>query len=43
MRNGEKIFEADDPDFGGGAQVPVIWERETTYPKPTEADHDQSR
>ncbi len=24
-------------------QVPRIWERETTDPKPTEADHDQSR
>src|ERR1035438_6668572 len=23
-------------------QVPRIWERETTDPKPTEADHDQS-
>jgi hypothetical protein len=26
-----------------GAQVPRIWERETTDPKPTEADHDQFR
>jgi hypothetical protein len=25
-----------------GAPVPRIWERETTDPKPTEADHDQS-
>ena len=24
-------------------QVPRIWERETTDPKPAEADHDQSR
>jgi hypothetical protein len=24
-------------------QVPRIWERETTGPKPTESDHDQSR
>ena len=24
-------------------QVPRIWERETTDPKPTEADHDQFR
>ena len=26
-----------------GPQVPRIWERETTDPKPTEADHDHSR
>jgi len=26
-----------------GAQVPRIWERETTDPKPTKADRDQSR
>lgn len=26
-----------------GTQVPRIWEREITDPKPTEADHDQSR
>jgi hypothetical protein len=38
-----KIFEAKDSESGGGAQVPRIWERETTDPKPTEADYDQSR
>jgi hypothetical protein len=26
-----------------GPQVPRIWEREIADPKPTEADHDQSR
>jgi hypothetical protein len=57
MPERRKISEAEDSDFGGGAQVPWkcvlplkwvprvprIWERETTDPKPTEADHDRSR
>jgi len=29
--------------FVVGVEAPRIWERETTDPKPTEADHDQSR
>jgi hypothetical protein len=29
--------------FVAGVEAPRIWERETTDPKPTEADHDQSR
>jgi hypothetical protein len=56
MPEWRKIFEAENSDFGGEAQVPwkcvlqlkwmpqvlCIWEPETTNPKPTEADHDQS-
>ena len=28
---------------GAGVEAPRIWEQEATDPKPTEADHDQSR
>ena len=54
MPEWRKIFEAEDSDFGGVPwkcvlplkwvpQAPRIWEREIADPKPTEADHDQSR
>jgi hypothetical protein len=53
MPEWRKLFEAKDFDFGDGAkcvlplkwvpQVPRIWERETADPKPTDADHEQSR
>jgi hypothetical protein len=51
MPEWRKIFEAEDSDFAESwkcvlplkwvPQVPRIWERETTDPKPTETDHDQ--
>jgi hypothetical protein len=55
MPEWRKIFEAEDsdlPDLGAmevcsstemGAPGASHWEREATDPKPTEADHDQSR
>jgi len=45
MSEWRKLFEAKDSDLAAGCQpqVPRIWERETTDPKPTVADHDQSR
>ena len=50
LRERRKIFEPEESDFGGGPRCHGSvffhrngWERETTDPKPTEADHDQSR